>query len=180
MLRFTFHQQNQQKWEQKRGVWWLFFWALISTTISASPDRTAVVHSLSCVRLFVTPWTEACQASWVRSLGWQDPLEKGMVTHSSILAGRIPWTEEPEGIPSMGVAKNRTWRGNEVSLFEIGYFVENAKFYPQLSRIKKKKKTLSTCIPHHSQKIEKFCMWNSKFLYILLIWYGCSPANHCS
>ena len=33
---------------------------------------------------------------WVRSLGWEDPLEKEMATHSSILAWRIPWTEEPD------------------------------------------------------------------------------------
>ena len=33
--------------------------------------------------------------TWVQSLGWEDPLEKGMATHSSILARRIPWTEEP-------------------------------------------------------------------------------------
>ena len=38
----------------------------------------------------------------VRSLGWEDPLEKGMTTHSSILARRIPWTEEPDGLQSMG------------------------------------------------------------------------------
>ena len=40
--------------------------------------------------------------TWVRSLGWEDPLEKGMATHSSILAWRIPWTEEPGGLQSMG------------------------------------------------------------------------------
>ena len=38
----------------------------------------------------------------VRSLGQEDPLEKGMATHSSILAWRIPWTEEPGGLQSMG------------------------------------------------------------------------------
>ena len=38
----------------------------------------------------------------VRSLGWEDPLEKGMATHSSILAWRIPQTEEPGGLQSMG------------------------------------------------------------------------------
>ena len=38
----------------------------------------------------------------VRSLGWEDPLENGMVTHSSILVWRIPWTEEPGGLQSMG------------------------------------------------------------------------------
>ena len=37
----------------------------------------------------------AIQETWVQSLGWEDPLEKGMATHSSILAWRIPWTEEP-------------------------------------------------------------------------------------
>ena len=40
--------------------------------------------------------------TWVQSLGWQDPLEKGTATHSSILAWRIPWTEEPDGLESMG------------------------------------------------------------------------------
>ena len=36
---------------------------------------------------------------WVRSLGWEDPLVEDMVTHSSLLAWRIPWTEEPGGSP---------------------------------------------------------------------------------
>ena len=40
----------------------------------------------------------AMQETWVRSLGWEDPLEKGMATHSSILAWRIPWTEAPGGL----------------------------------------------------------------------------------
>ena len=44
----------------------------------------------------------AMQETQVRSLGWEDPLEKGMATHSSILAWRIPWTEEPGGLQSMG------------------------------------------------------------------------------
>ena len=38
----------------------------------------------------------------IQSLGWEDPLEKGMATHSTILAWRIPWTEEPGGLQSMG------------------------------------------------------------------------------
>ena len=41
--------------------------------------------------------------TWIRSLGWEDPLEKEMATHSSILAWRIPWTEEPGGLQSMGL-----------------------------------------------------------------------------
>ena len=42
------------------------------------------------------------QKTWVQSLGWENPLEKGMATHSGILAWRIKWTEEPEGLQSMG------------------------------------------------------------------------------
>ena len=43
----------------------------------------------------------------VRSLGWEDPLEKGMATHSRILAWRIPWTEEPGGLQSTGSERVR-------------------------------------------------------------------------
>ena len=39
---------------------------------------------------------------WVKSLGWEDPLEDGMAIHSSILAWRIPWTEKPGRLQSMG------------------------------------------------------------------------------
>ena len=41
------------------------------------------------------------QETWVCSLGWEDLLEKGVATHSSILTWRIPWTEEPGGLQSM-------------------------------------------------------------------------------
>ena len=44
----------------------------------------------------------AMPETWVQSLGWEDPLEKEMVTHSSILAWKIPWTEKPGGLESMG------------------------------------------------------------------------------
>ena len=44
----------------------------------------------------------ARQETWVPSLGGEDPLEKGMATHSSILAWKIPWTEEPGGPQSIG------------------------------------------------------------------------------
>ena len=53
--------------------------------------------SLVAQRLKLLP---AMRATWVRSLGREDPLEKEMVTHSNILAWRIPWTEEPGGLQS--------------------------------------------------------------------------------
>ena len=50
----------------------------------------------------------AMQETWVQSLGWKDPLEKGMATRSSILAWRMPWTE-PGGLHTVhGVAKSQT------------------------------------------------------------------------
>ena len=47
----------------------------------------------------------AKQETWVRSPGLEDPPEKGMATHSSVLAWKIPWTEEPGGLQSMGCKK---------------------------------------------------------------------------
>ena len=48
------------------------------------------------------------EGDWFQSLGWEDPQEKGMPTHSSILAWRIPWTEEPSKLQSMGVTESDT------------------------------------------------------------------------
>ena len=53
------------------------------------------------------------QETWVQSLCQKDPLEKGMATHSSILGWRIPWTEEPGGLQSMGSQRvGHTWATN--------------------------------------------------------------------
>ena len=50
----------------------------------------------------------AVEETWVRSLGQEDPLEKEMANHSSILAWKIPWTEEPGGAAAHGITKSRT------------------------------------------------------------------------
>ena len=62
----------------------------------------------------VIPWMAqrikrlpAMQETQVGSLGWEDPLEKEMATHSSVLAWRIPWTEEPGGLQSTGSQRVR-------------------------------------------------------------------------
>jgi len=54
----------------------------------------------------------AVQETQVQSLGREDPLEKEMATHSRILAWKIPWTEEPGGLQSMGVTKSRAQLGD--------------------------------------------------------------------
>ena len=53
------------------------------------------------------PAIQEMQKTWVQSLSKEDPLEEGMATHSSILAWRIPWTEEPSGLQSMGSPRVR-------------------------------------------------------------------------
>ena len=53
------------------------------------------------------PAMQEMQETWVQSLGQEDSLEEGMATHSSILAWRIPWTEKPGGLQSMGLQRVR-------------------------------------------------------------------------
>ena len=87
-----------------RGAWW-------ATVHGVAKSRTR----LSDFTHFTCTWASlvtqtgknppAMEETRVRSLGWEDPLERGMATHSSILAWRIPWTEEPGGQQSMGLQR---------------------------------------------------------------------------
>ena len=54
------------------------------------------------------PTMQEPKEMWVRSLGWEGPLEEGMVAHFSILAWRIPWTEEPGGLQIHRIARSQT------------------------------------------------------------------------
>ena len=70
--------------------------------------------------------------TWVQSLGWEDPLEKGMATHSSILAWRIPWTVEPGGLESMVLQKSdtteATWHTHTHSFYNNKINLNNMKW----------------------------------------------------
>ena len=82
------------------------------------------------------------QVTWVQSLGWEDPLEEEMASHSSILAWRTPWTEEPGGLQSTGSRKRRTgpntlthirapinWiRAYPNNLIQLGHFFKDTIF----------------------------------------------------
>ena len=74
-----------------------------------------------------------------QSLGQEDPLEKEMVTHSSILAWRIPWTEEPGGLQSMGTQRVRHNWPNTFTFRNQYNIVKN--YAPTKSKKKKKKKS---------------------------------------
>ena len=56
-----------------------------------------------CLVVRNPPAVQETQETWVPTLGWEDPLDEGMATHSSILAWRIPWTEKPDGLQCMGL-----------------------------------------------------------------------------
>ena len=66
--------------------------------------------------------------TWVRSLVWEDPLKKEMATHSSILAWKIPWTEKPGSLQSMG-SQSRTRLSNFVVIH-----IQPIRFIPVLER----------------------------------------------
>ena len=69
--------------------------------MTPKPDLDGSLHSPSLVAQTLKN-LPAMQEIQVQSLGWEDLLEKEMATHSSILAWKIPWTEEPGGLQSMG------------------------------------------------------------------------------
>ena len=70
----------------------------------------------------------AMQEIWIWSLGWEDPLDKWMATHSSILAWRIPWTEEPGGLKSMGLQRvGHDWVTDTFTFFGTG--VTTSSYY---------------------------------------------------
>ena len=83
-LQFIFHVPLNLSWNLISGF------GFIVELYEASPESQAVKN------------LPAMQGTWVQSQVWEDLLEKGMSTHSNFLAWRIPWTEEPGGLQSMG------------------------------------------------------------------------------
>ena len=73
----------------------IMWWSWLPQTFSQQEEDLGKVSLLNTVY----------QETWVQSLGQEDSLEKGMATHSIILAWRIPWAEEPSGLQSMGLQR---------------------------------------------------------------------------
>ena len=65
------------------------------------------------------------QGMQVQSLGWEDPLEKEVATLSSILAQKIPWTEEPGGLQSIGISQARILEWIVISSSKVSYQLRN-------------------------------------------------------
>ena len=84
------------------------------------PSTSITLHMVLLVKHLSTMWE-----TWVQSLGWEDVLEKEMATHSSILAWKIPWMEEPGRLQSMG--SQRVGHDWETSLSLFTYAVSLSK-----------------------------------------------------
>ena len=71
-----------------------------AVVLGVAKSRTGLSNNK--VHFLIVKNLPARQETWVQSLGWEDPLEKDMATHSSILAWRIPWKEDPRRLQSLG------------------------------------------------------------------------------
>ena len=87
----------------------------VSAALGLDPHVYKATLALSTTRASpVAQLVKNLPAMWVRSLGWEDPPEKGTVTHSSILAWRILWTEKPDGLQSMESQRDTTERRSHI------------------------------------------------------------------
>ena len=92
--------------EGRKGAWALSAWLLLSALLLSSAQLCSPLHLWRAS--LVAQMVKNLPAMWetrVQSLGREDLLEKGMATRSNILAWRIPWTEEPDGLQSMGLQR---------------------------------------------------------------------------
>ena len=80
-------------------------WKIYFNNWSRKINRIVYIYIFICLRKERLKCLPAMWETWARSLGGEDPLEKEIATHSSILAWRIPWTEEPGGLQSMGLQR---------------------------------------------------------------------------
>ena len=131
-------------WKKHSAVTdWIFGWICLQSF--HSPWDLQINISMALCYLYAT-WVSLvaqtennlpvmqCRRPWVWTLGWEDPLEKGMATHSSILAWTTPWPEEPDGLRSVGSQRIRhDWATNTYYFYSA--FIDNC---PKSSRLKNK------------------------------------------
>ena len=108
------------------------------SSLALPPSMAQMVNNLPAV-----------QETWVWSLGQEDPLEKGMRTHSSVLAWEIPWTEEPGGLQFMKFQNTQHWMTNKqpahlyhLSFAELFFLDWCQESLPSNQRLSGKKNTV--------------------------------------
>ena len=132
---------------KNKGYWLAIYFSCILFIEPGSPALTGGFFNTSatvCMYVYVL-WRASLMAqmvkklsamqeteeTWVWSLGWEDPLEKGMATHSRILVWRIPWTEEPGGLQSIGLQRVRHHWSH---LAHTQAYIYNSDFPPESYR----------------------------------------------
>ena len=130
----------------------------------------------------------ALQETMVWSLCWEDPLEKEMATHSSILTWRIPWTEEPNGLQSMGSQKvGHNWATNTFTFttYEVLWCVLTTS-YPLCSSQRKFPSCHSRVLHLWFPLISSLPLLPCLLLFVPLVstscisYSGTSPLTHCT
>ena len=120
----------------------------------------------------------AMQETRNQSLCWEDPLEKGMAIHSSILTWRIPWTEEPGGLQSMGLQRVRhDWVANTTTLREDRSHRESPTVYLHCTPLALYYCVLAICF--HFITPVFFSLKDGQFLCGYFSWFGHSPRSKC-
>ena len=109
LWRFSYSEEHLSPANMNAWIFFFFNWSILALQFCVNP----CCESAICIRISgasqVAQWVnnppavKETQETWARSLGWEDPLEEGMATHSRILAWRIPWIEEPGGVTVHGV-----------------------------------------------------------------------------
>ena len=146
-------------WLVEASLWSssVFTWFLLCVFFFSVPLLFSQRHQSYWIKGHCTPvWASlvtqmvnnlpAMQETWVPSLGQEDPLEKGMEIHSGILAWRIPWTEEPAGLQSLGSQRvghywvtftitNPVWSHLNLSHLKSAYFL--IRSHPDILRVQK-------------------------------------------
>ena len=123
----------------------------------------------------------AMQETWVRSLGREDPLEKGMTTHSSILGWRIPWTKEQGGPQSMGLQRTgHSWATNTQS--SLGFRVTIRRCVMEQLLNKNQLPQLSICChnyPYVGLPTRLWATWRPGLWLVQFSAAWCVPSKCC-
>ena len=117
-----------------RNAWILPIVSLKPSSTNRRKDRLPTLVSWASLVAQTVKDLPAMWETWVQSLGWEDPLEEGMATHSSVFAWRIPWTEEPWGLQSCGHKESDTierpstaWHSINRIPLEPGHYADQSK-----------------------------------------------------
>ena len=121
------------------------------------------------------PATHEPQETWLRSLGWEDTLEEGMATHSSILAWRIPWTEKPGRLQSIGSQRvGHDW-SDLARKFDFNYKCYRLFYGKFIINLTKRPKYL------HLQRLKSCDLFGCCFsFYHFYKHYHCKKSSNCS